>query len=576
VDRVTSIQIEQRVRIGLIGAVFLVLFMMVSEKLIEHQIFEYPHWSAAAREQHTISKTVPARRGKIFTDEKDDNSLYPLATNVKLFDLMIVPNQVRQPELVVSKLMPYLENVEESVLIEQASSDKLYIPPLKRKLTEEEAAEIDELNLSGVYLVPEEYRYFPEETLAAQVLGFVNRDGVGQYGLEGYFNEELGGKSGFLEAELDTFGQQIALGKRSTVDPKDGLDLVITIDRPLQYYVEKELKAAVEQYEAERGSVIIMDPKTGKVVAMAAYPTFDPNNYNREPIEFFTNMNISQVYEPGSVFKVVTMASALDAGLVSPGTTYMDVGEVEVNDRVIRNSDLSAHGLQTMSQVLEKSLNTGIVFVVQKLGKNLFNKYLSKFGFFQPTGIELDGEVASNVKGIRDWSDVDLATMAYGQGIAVTPIQLVAAVGAIANNGRRVQPHIVDRILYPSGAVSIDPVIAEEVISPQAAQLISAMMVNVIEKGHAKAAGVPGYHLAGKTGTAQMVNPRTGLYYDEDWGTTIHNFIGFGPVEDPQFVMLTRLDKPKNVLYAAASAAPLFGKIAKFMLDYWRVPPSVL
>lgn len=573
-DRATSIQLEQRTRVGMISVVFLLLFLTVFGRLVQRQVFEYPHWAAVAREQHTISKLVPAQRGKIFVDERDDESLYPLATNVTLFDLMIVPNQIRQPELVVSKLMPYLRNVEESELILQAMSDKLYIPPLKRKLSEPEATEISELGLSGVYLVPEGYRYFPEETMAAQVLGFVNRDDIGQYGLEGYFNEELGGKSGFLEAELDTFGQQIALGKRSAVDPEDGLDLVVTIDRALQYYVERELKKSVEQHEAEKGSVIIMDPKTGKIVVMAQYPTFDPNNYNQESIDLFTNMNISQVYEPGSVFKTLTMASALDAGLVSPSTTYMDVGFVDVNDITIRNSDLKANGIQNMSQVLEKSLNTGMVFVVQKLGKNLFNKYLDKFGFFSTTGVELDGEVALSVKGIRDWSDVDLATMAYGQGIAVTPMQLVAAVGAIANDGRRMQPHIIDRILYPSGAVSIDPVVVEQAISPQAAQLTTAMMVNVIEKGHASAAFVPGYHLAGKTGTAQMVNSQTGTYYDEAWGTTIHNFIGFGPVEDPQFVMLTRLDKPKDVLYAASSAAPLFGNIAKYLLDYWRVPPT--
>ncbi|MFH0905481.1 MAG: penicillin-binding transpeptidase domain-containing protein, partial [bacterium] len=317
----TTLQTEQKIRIGLIGAVFLLLITMVLGRLVQRQIFEYPHFAALAREQHTISQIVPAQRGKILAEERDDNSFYPLATNVTLWALTAVPNQIKRPELVASKLMPYLENIEEADLVTKLSSGAVYLAPLKQRLDEAEAKEINDLNLTGVHLTPEKYRYYPEETMAAHLLGFVNRDNLGQYGVESYFNRELGGKAGFLEAEQDTFGQQIALGKRSTVNPEDGLDIVVSIDRAIQYYVERELKAAVEQHQAEKGSVIIMDPKTGQIVAMAAYPTFDPNNYNTEDIDKFTNMNISQVYEPGSVFKVITMAAGIDAGLVSPSTT---------------------------------------------------------------------------------------------------------------------------------------------------------------------------------------------------------------------------------------------------------------
>lgn len=573
IDRNTSIQVEQRHRVGLVSLGFLVLFVAVLGMLVQRQVFEHWHFAQLARDQHLTAQEVPAQRGKILVAERGEEELYPLSTNVTLWALSVVPNQVKRPELTASKLMPYLSDIEESELIEQLSTDAMYLPPLKRKISEGEANEINALNLAGVFLVPEKYRYCPEETLAAHVLGFVNRDGEGQYGLEGYFNRELGGKAGFLESEQDTFGQQIALGKRESVDPEDGLDIVSTIDRAVQYYVEKALREEVEAHEADSGSVIIMNPKTGQIVAMATYPTFNPNNYNNEPIENFTNVNISQAYEPGSVFKVITMAAGIDAGLVSPSTTYTDTGEVEVNEEIIRNSDLKAYGQQTMTQVLEKSLNTGAVFVVQKLGKGLFNKYLEQFGFHSPTGVELDGEVLASIRNVRQWADVDLATMSYGQGIAVTPIQLLAAVGAIANGGRLVQPHIVDRILYPSGAISIDPTVVEQAISPQTAQLISAMMVNVIEKGHGSRASVTGYHLAGKTGTAQVIDPRTGEYL-EGFGSTIGSFIGFGPVEDPQFAMLTRIDKPKDVIYAAGTAAPLFGKIAKFLLDYWHVPPT--
>lgn len=571
-DRATTLQLEQRYRIGIISGVFLILFVMATGRLVQRQVFEHGHFSRLAKEQHLASKIVPAQRGRIFTEEADGSGLYPLATNVTLFALTAVPAQIKRPELVASKLMPYLENIEESALISKLSSRAQYMPPLKRKIGEEEADIIDALNLSGVYLLPEKYRYFPEETMAAHALGFVNRDGQGQYGLEGYFDKELGGKAGFLEAELDTFGRQIALGKREEVNPENGLDLVVSIDRAVQYYVDKAVREAVEKHQAERGMAIIMEPSTGRIIAMAAYPNFDPNNYNQEDIANFTNPMISQVYEPGSVFKVVTMAAGIDAGLVSPSTTYTDTGEVQVDDRTIKNSDLKANGLQTMSDVLEKSLNTGVVFVVQKLGKYLYNKYLDQFGFTHLTGVDLKGEVGAHIKNVRQTRDVDLATMSFGQGIAVTPLQMISAVAAIANDGRMVRPHIVDKILYPSGAVSVDPTITGQAISPQTAQLVSAMMVNVVERGHGKRAGVPGYFIAGKTGTAQIPGPSGG--YLDGFGNTIGTFVGFGPVENPRFVMLTRVDKPKDVQFAESSAAPLFGQIAKFLLDYWRIPPT--
>lgn len=567
-------QAEQKNRISYVSTGFLFLFIALAGMLVQRQVFEHWHFAAQAQAQHITSQIVPAQRGKILVEEKG-GELYPLATNVTLFALSAVPSQITRPELTASKLMPFLEGIEESELIAKLDSKAQYLPPLKRKLGKEEAQEILALDLDGVFMVPEKYRYFPEETMAAQLLGFVNRDGIGQYGLEGYFNQELGGESGFLEAEQDNLGQQIALGIRQSVDPQDGLDVVVTIDRAIQYFVEKALKEQVEATKAARGDVIVMDPKTGKIYAMASYPAYNPNNYNQEPIETFTNSNISQVYEPGSVFKVLTMAAGIDAGLVSPSTVYTDTGEVTLNEETIRNSDLAAHGQQTMTQVLEKSLNTGVVYVVQKLGKGLFNKYLQNFGFYQPTGVELSGETASHIRNLREWTDIDLATMSFGQGIAVTPLQLITAIGALVNDGRMMQPHVVDKILYPSGAVSIDPVVLGQVVSPQTAQLLTSMMVRVVEVdgGHATKARIAGYHIGGKTGTAQVPDPRTGGYL-EGVGSTIGTFVGFGPEENPKFIALVRIDRPTTVQYAESSAVPLFGKIAKFLLDYWHVPTT--
>ncbi len=574
-DRATTLQFEQRYRIGIITGLFGLAFFMLISMLFERQVIQYRHYSEAALQQHVSSQVVPAQRGKILVEDSD-GELYPLGTNVTLFSLTVVPAQIKRPELVASKLMPFLSGagIEESDLIAKLSSKSKYLPPLKRKIEEKEAQAIADLDLTGVYLTPELYRYYPENIMAAQALGFVNRDGKGQYGVEGYLDKQLGGKAGLLEAEQDVFGQQIALGKRQNVNPENGLDVVLTIDRAIQYHVEKALKKSVEKHKADKGSVIIMDPETGKIIAMAQYPNFDPNNYNTQDLALFNNLNTSLTYEPGSVFKVITVAAGIDAGLVAPSTTYTDPGEVKINDRTIKNSDKVAHGTQTMTQVLEKSLNTGVIFVVQKLGKNLFRKYLEQFGFLSSTGIEVAGEVSAQVKQLRNWSDVDLATMSFGQGIAITPIQMLAAVGAIANDGKLMQPHIVDKILYPSGAVSIGPDVKGQVISSQVAQLVSAMMVGVVERGHGQKAGVRGYYIAGKTGTAQIPNPNGSGYLAEGIGNTIGTFVGFGPVENPRFVMIARIDRPRDVVYAESSAAPLFGGIAKFLLDYWRIPPT--
>jgi len=567
-------RIEQTVatpqgRLKVLYILLALLLVIVVGKLFQRQILEHSYFAALARSQHLTSEIIPALRGEILVYDQELRENYPLATNVTLFTLSAVPKQIRYPELTASKLKPFLPDWDEEKLKEELSSDKLYLPPLKRKLTEEETQEIKALELPGIYITTDKYRYYPEGTLAAHVLGFVNRDRIGQYGVEGFFEEQLHGVDGFLRAERDTQGQQIALGQRRSLEPQEGISIVLTLNRAIQYYAEKALKEAVEKHQAKQGSVIIMDPKTGEILAMASYPNFDPNLYNETPIEHFTSINVSGVYEPGSVFKIITMASAIDAGLVSPNTTYVDSGSVQILDRTIKNSQDKVYGEVNMTKVIEQSINTGAVFAAQKLGKQLFYKYLKDFGFTDKTGVELAGEVRSGIKVPRQWTDVDLATMSYGQGIAVTPIQLLTAMAAIANGGKLMQPHLTQEILYDRGPVKIAPREIAQVVSPQTAQLVSAMMVNVVENGHGQRAGVPGYYIGGKTGTAQI--PVPGGYAAN---RTIGTFVGFGPAENPQFAMLVRIDEPKDVQFAESSAAPLFGRIAKFILDYLQIPPT--
>lgn len=556
-------------RVSLLAWFFAIFLILVAGRLFQEQVIEHAIFVGLAKGQHVVNENVLAKRGKIVVFDSQLESYYPLATNVSLYSLNVVPTQVKQPELVATKLMPYLVNITESELLEILKSNKVYVAPLKRRVEVAEKEAIQKLGLDGVYFRSEEYRYYPEDSLASHVLGFVNRDRLGQYGVEGLFDKELSGKSGLAQVEKSSLGTHITVGNRKLIDAENGADVVLTIDRAVQYFVEKKLKETIIKHEATGGDVIVMEPTTGRIIAMASYPDFNPNLYNEFSLENFTNPNVSLAYEPGSVFKIFTIAAGIDAGLISPNTTYTDVGELKISDKIVRNADLAAHGVQTMTQVLEKSLNTGAVFVVEKLGRQLFYKYLKDLGFDVISGVGLAGEVSAPVRPFRQWADIDLASMSFGQAIAVTPVQLIAAVGAIANQGKLMKPHIVDKIIYPNGAVSVDPQVMRVVFKPQTTQLVSAMMVTVVERGHGKLAQVAGYRVAGKTGTAQIASP-TG--YEED--ATIGTFVGFAPMENPRFVMLTRIDRPKGTAFAETSAAPLFGEIAKFLLNYWQVPPD--
>ncbi|MDD5291368.1 MAG: penicillin-binding protein 2, partial [Patescibacteria group bacterium] len=331
---------------------------------------------------------------------------------------------------------------------------------------------------------------------------------------------------------------------------------------------------------ADGGSIIVMDPKTGAVIAMCSYPDFDPNNYDQvKDINIFNNPAIFAQYEPGSVFKPITMAAALDQGKVTPETTYKDEGQVMITGwpKPIKNSDFDSfggHGEVNMTSVLENSLNTGAIFAMQQTGADVFANYVKNFGFGENTGIELSGEASGDIRNltVAKIKPIDAAVASFGQGISVTPIQLVGAYAAIANGGILMKPYIVKEIDHPDGTKDItEPKEIRRVISEKAATLLGGMLVNVVEEGHGKKAGVKGYYVAGKTGTAQ-VPKKDGLGYQS--GVNIGSFAGFAPADDPQFAMLVRIDHPRDVSWAESSAAPLFGEIAEFLLQYYQVPKT--
>ncbi len=595
----------------ILGLIFIFAAVLVW-RLFTLQILDKDFYSALAAGQHEIYQSLFPERGKIWMSEisGDDNKkeLYPLATNQALYLVYADTRKIKNPEEVAKQLSEIFKIAEDQAseekkdeaadpevlaaakeeadkaakeklkgeLLEKLKKENDPYEPLRNRVTEEEVKKIEELKIEGIGFADEDIRFYPEKNVGSHLLGFLGfKDDkkIGQYGLEGYFDKELAGKQGFLASEKDVAGRWIPVSGRKWDKAEDGSDLVLTIDRNIEFFACDALRKAVEKHGADGGSVIVMDPKTGAVLAMCSYPDFDPNEYSKvKDINVFNNPAIFYQYEPGSIFKAITIAAALDLGKVTPTTTYNDEGFVKVDDRTIKNSDEKAHGIQTMTDVLDESLNTGAVYAVQKIGAEAFKKYVEDFGFGTATGVGLDFENKGNISSLGKRGDIWSATGSFGQGISVTPIQVVSAFSAIANGGKLVKPYIVDEIRKSDGeVVKTGQQVVRQVISSRTATLLGGMLASVVEHGHGKRAGVPGYFVAGKTGTAQVAK-KDGSGYEKD--VTVGSFVGFAPVEDPKFVMLAKIDHPRDTIWAEATAAPLFGEIAKFMLNYFKVPPS--
>ncbi|MBI2485183.1 penicillin-binding protein 2 [Candidatus Uhrbacteria bacterium] len=600
------------------GAIVLIarLFFL---QVVKHEAFE-----ARASSQQDISRALMPRRGTIFMRDGETQSLVPVATTQDLGFVFANPSEIEDVETTVKTLVdvlglrfdepakepderaeippaeePMAEDekivgTELDVLIPEVAGETIEgarsaydrfvqrlsnkrdpYEPVARGVREEALAKLRELDLPGISYIREPTRLYPETGVGGHVLGFVGRDEydrpVGRYGVEGYWEETLAGTAGYLKTQKDPGGRLVVVGGREYEPAQDGADIVLTIDRTIQFMACRALKQAVLQHEAKSGSVVILDPQTGDVLALCGYPDFDPARYgDTESIDVFNNPVTFGAYEPGSVFKAVTMAAGLDTGAVTPSMTYEDTGIVDVRPKPIRNSDKKAHGIVTMTGVLEQSLNTGVAFVVGKTGYDVFRSYVEQFGFGQKTGLPLDTEVAGNVTSLEKEGDTYPITASFGQGITATTIQIAQAYGAIANGGILLRPRLVAEVRMGDGVVKELPrEQIRRVISEKAARLLGAMLVSVVERGHGRRAGVGGYYIAGKTGTAQIAVD--GVYSDT---RTIGSFAGFGPVDNPRFVMVTRIDEPTSVQFAESTAAPLFGDIAKFLLEYLDVPPT--
>ena len=595
-------------RAGVIIVFFVCLAVMISARLFKLQIIDYQYYLSIASGQHEMFKQLYPVRGEIYLNDregqivKDGHRYYPVALNKTMYLLYALPRDIKDPDAVLQALkevfnlepvkpeasaaMAVVDPDEEdpqvtidSWNLKLRKSDDPY-EPLKHLVGEKEVRQIESYNLEGIGASKEIARFYPENNIGSQLLGFVGKQAEknilkGYYGLEGCYDKELAGEAGFLHSETDTLGRWIALAGKDFRPAQDGQSLVLTIDKSIQYFACNELNNTVKQFDAESGSLIVMDPATGRILAMCNAPDFNPNEYNKiKDMNLFRNLSIADDYEPGSVYKPITMAMALNSGLVNPFSTYNDTGQVVFGKHTIRNSDLKAHGIQTMTNVLEFSLNTGAVYVARKVGPDEFKRYSQEFGFGKQTGIDLCGEAEGNMRSLDEKGEIYLATASFGQGITTTPIQLLRAYAAIVNDGKLMQPYVVDSILDAAGKVvkKSEPKIASQVISPESAKLLSGMLVSVIQNGHTKSAQIPGYLIGGKTGTAEIPDPVHGGYLQN---INIHTFIGFAPFNKSRFVIISKIDKPKGAQYAESTAAPLFAKVGKFILDYYGVPPEV-
>ncbi len=555
-------------------AFLLGVFMLIAGRLFYLQILNGAEAKKIADAQHNIYQKLFPSRGEIKLLDSLTQTGVPLATNLKSFLVYGVPTDILNPNLTSVSLATVLQMDQKEILNKITNSAKKYVP-LKKKLNEEEQQKIKELKLPGIYLDSEDVRAYPENSLLSQTLGFVGYKGdekKGLYGLEKYFEKDLAGSPGELVAEKDAGGTYIFSARLNEQPALDGADLILTIDKTLQFQAESLLKDSVERNGADSGTIVVANPKTGAILAMANYPNFDLNQFNKVTQPWlFNNQAVTGNYEPGSVFKAITLAAAVDLGKVTPDTTYNDTGSINVGGFTIRNSDHKAHGIQTMTQVLDESLNTGAVFAKEQIGNAMFYKYLQSFGFGKITGIELP-ETRGNLDGLKANIQTNYDTAAFGQGISVTPIQLIQAYTALANGGKMMKPYIVQAKILPDGKTqTTEPVVVAQVISEKAANTMAAMLVSVVENGHGKKAGVLGYYMAGKTGTAQVAK-KDGKGYEEN--NNIGSFIGFGPVEEPKFIMLVRIDHPRDVKYAESTAAPTWGKMAEFILNYYHIPPT--
>lgn len=556
-------------RIYLIYACFVLFCAAVAYRVFSFQVMQGPALAQRAEQFRFREDVVPAHRGDIL-----DARGRVLATDVPADRVSAIVREVADPERTAELLSPLIGRSSEAIFAALTQPGKEWVV-LQRRLSAEASQRIRALALPGIVLDPEPRRAYPMGAFAAQVIGFVNWEYTGAYGIEAAYDDVVGGEPGQLIGERDAAGNVIALGHSVWNPPRDGATLVLSIDSAVQRIAERVLQETIQEQEAKGGTVIVQNPKTGAILAMASLPSFDPNRFEEvaDP-SLFGNPAVSAGYEPGSTFKVITMALGLDAGVVTPSTTVDGGAYRELPDGTrIYNALHQEFGPETMVEVLAHSSNVGAMFLADRLGADAFYQGVHRFGFGEPTGIDLPAEAAGIVHTPDSalWSLATFYTNAFGQGLTVTPIQLINAVSAIANGGTLMRPYLVQEIRGETTTVA-RPQPLRRVVRPETAQLLTRMLVEVMETEYRDRFGIPGYRVAAKTGTAEIPSPTGG--YESGPGSTIASVVGFGPAEDPAFTVLVKIDRPKKSPWGERAAGPAFRRIFQELFLLYGIAPS--
>ena len=553
-----------RWRLRLLRWLFVGLFFMLLSKLFYWQVLAQDSLSQIALTQQQTTLEIPAKRGEIlFADG------LPLAANQPSY----LGYLIRQPDLDLTKMAEALAPVIYPKATDSAGlelmNQRLADPnwqwlTLGKKLTQEQKQQLDGLGWDNLWFEPTQARFYPEASMAAQLLGFVGSgtDGrdLGYYGLEGYYQLELAGRPGVVRREQDALNQPILTGDYWVQEKRDGRNLTLNLNRSLQYLAETKLKTALERYGAKAGSVTVMDPFSGAILAMTSLPAYDPADFGHFPTALYANPVTGDAFEPGSIFKVLVMAAALDSETVKPETICDScAGPVKIDKYLINTWNNEYFPDSTMTDILVHSDNVGMVFIGQKLGLDRFLDYFHRFGLTEPTGIDVEDELTPAPKAENQWTYVDLATASFGQGFLATGMQLLSAVSAIANGGELVTPQVIARPVA----------VKRRVIKPETAATVANMMVAAAKSGEAKWADIQGYKIAGKTGTAQVA---IGGKYAEAKSNA--SFIGFAPADKPKFAMLVTLKEPSTSQWASETAAPLWFSLAQDILNHFNVVPK--
>jgi len=555
-------------RIRLVVFFFAICFLAIIGKLFYWQVINREYLLALADNQHLVSLGIPATRGKIFSNDN-----FPLVLNQKSYTLFVDPQELDiSPNALVQTIKPIVKKEEFDLLA--IANKNLRRLVLAKNLDIQAKEELEKLEIKGLDFEEKEKRFYPEASMSAHLLGFVGEDekgeGKGYFGLEGHYNYEIEGKRGDRSFEQDALGRPVPLSEESIEKPIPGRSLLLNLDRPLQFLVEKHLQEGIKKYFASSGLVVIMDPKSGAVLSMASFPAYDQSSYYLYDPELYRNPVISSSFEPGSIFKVIMMAAGIDSGKIKTDDVCdICLGPKKIGEYTIKTWNEKYYPNSSVTDIIIHSDNVGMVYVGEKLGVENLYGYLKKFGFGERTGIDLQGENTPALRERKDWREIDLATASFGQGIAATPIQILSAVSAIANKGELYQPQVVDKILEDSQVVEIKPIRKGRPISAKTAEIVTEMMIQAVEKGEAKWARPQNWRIAGKTGTAQI--PIAGHYDPEK---TIASFVGFAPADNPAFVMLVALREPKTSPWGSETAAPLWFEIAKDIFKLWRIPPG--